>query len=306
MGEYAVPKIVVITYYVTRTVLYNYVKEVFFLNRLQDFISIINSKLGTGYVYGGQSDQPLTREVLDVFVKKYGRTHYYFLNYSAERWLGKQYYDCSGLVVYTLTKMGLIPKGVDYSAQSLYTQLCRPLQRAQLRQGDLCFNKTAEGIVHVGVYMGNNKVTHARGTFYGVVNTILFDSFNTFGRLKYFEDVEPEVKVTIEKSQKRAITGANIYGKMNIQSAVISTVEKGNIIDIEGKTDNGWYLVKYNNLSGYVRKADVEDYDELFEVMQFLSDKSGIGRDQWYKTAKEVKWLDICFTKIAKGFGFKN
>lgn len=40
--------------------------------------------------------------------------------------------------------------------------------------------------------------------------------------------------------------------------------------------------------------------------MQFLSDKSGIGRDQWYKTAKDVEWLDVCFTKIAKGFGFIN
>ncbi len=276
------------------------------LNRLQDFISIVNSKLGSGYVFGGQSDQPLTREVLNALVKQYGRSHYYFSNYSAERWLGMQFYDCSGLVVYTLRKMGLIPKGADYSAQSLYTQLCKPLQRAQLRQGDLCFNKTSTGIVHVGVYMGNNKVTHARGTFYGVVNTIMFNSFNTFGRLKYFEGVEPEVQVTIEKSQKKAISSTSIYEKMSMQSGVITTLDKGNIIDVEGKTDNGWYLVKYLNSTGYVRRSDVEDYDELFEVMQFLSNKSGIGRDQWYKTAKEVKWLDICFTKIAKSFGFTN
>ena len=276
------------------------------LNRLQDFISIVNSKLGSGYVFGGQSDQPLTREVLNALVKQYGRSHYYFSNYSAERWLGMQFYDCSGLVVYTLRKMGLIPKDADYSAQSLYTQLCKPLQRAQLRQGDLCFNKTSTGIVHVGVYMGNNKVTHARGTFYGVVNTIMFNSFNTFGRLKYFEGVEPEVQVTIEKSQKKAISSTGIYEKMSMQSGVITTLDKGNIIDVEGKTDNGWYLVKYLNSTGYVRRSDVEDYDELFEVMQFLSNKSGIGRDQWYKTAKEVKWLDICFTKIAKSFGFTN
>lgn len=209
------------------------------LNRLEEFISIVNSKLGTGYVFGGQSDQPLTREVLDALVKSYGRAHYYFSNYSTERWLGMQYYDCSGLVVYTLAKMGLIQRGNDYSPQSLYTELCSPIQRSELRPGDLCFKKTSTGIVHVGVYMGNNRVTHARGTYYGVVNTIMFSSFNTFGRLKYFEDFEPETKVTIEKSQEKTTVSTSIYEQTSVQSAVNTTIEKGSIINIEGKTGNG-------------------------------------------------------------------
>ncbi|MHB8061323.1 MAG: C40 family peptidase [Ruminiclostridium sp.] len=158
------------------------------MDKLQEFIAIANSKLGCGYVYGGQNDQPLTIEALKVLVKRFGRSHYYFTNYSAEKWIGKEYYDCSGLLVYTLRKLGLILKNADYTTQGIFSKLCTPITQSQLRAGDLCFKKTTEGMVHVGIYMGDNRVTHARGTFYGVVNTTLFSSFNTFGRLDFFAD----------------------------------------------------------------------------------------------------------------------
>lgn len=157
------------------------------MNKLQEFVTIANSKLGCGYVYGGQSDQPLTIDALEVLVKRFGKSHYYFTNYSAKRWIGKEYYDCSGLIVYTLRKLGLILKNEDYTTQNIFFKLCTPITQNQLGIGDLCFSKTSSGIVHAGIYMGNNRVTHARGTFYGVVNTTLFSSFNTFGRLTFFD-----------------------------------------------------------------------------------------------------------------------
>lgn len=203
---------------------------------IEKLIDLVNSKIGCGYVFGGQNDKPLTKEALASLVKIFGRSHYYFSNYSAERWLGKEYYDCSGLIVYALQKMGLIPVNADYTADSMFNLLCIPINKAELKAGDLCFNKTSSGIVHVGVYMGDNRVTHARGTFYGVVNTALFESFNSFGRLKYFKD-------ELEKPA-----------------------------------------------------------DELKEALLFLSTKSGINKEVWYKTAKVVKYLDKCFIMIANAF----
>lgn len=157
------------------------------LNNLQEFIAIVNSKLGEGYVYGGQNEEPLTQADLEILIKKFGRDQYYFSNYSAEKWLGREYYDCSGLIVYALRKMGLILKKSDFTAQSLYKKLCLPITKDELRAGDLCFKKTNDGIVHVGIYIGDKRVTQARGTFYGVVNTTLFNTFNLFGRIKFFE-----------------------------------------------------------------------------------------------------------------------
>lgn len=273
------------------------------MNRLQEFIGIVNSKLGEGYVYGGQNDNPLTKDALAKLVNTFGRDHYYFSNYSAEKWLGKQYYDCSGLIVYTLRKMGLISKTADYSAQGFFTKLCTPIAAAQLRVGDLCFNKTTSGIVHVGIYMGNNKVTHARGTYYGVVNTTLFNSFNTFGRLNYFANEFPEVKVTFEKSIKKVITATDVYEQPYQDSKSIGKLVVGSLVNVEGKTDNSWYLITLGEKKGYVQLATLSDYDQLLHALDFLSEKSGISKEYWYKQANSIKWLDVCFIAIAKGFG---
>lgn len=115
------------------------------MNKLKEFVSVINSKMGCGYVYGGQNAEPLTKEALAALVKKYGKSKYYYSNYSAEKWLGKEYYDCSGLIVYVLRKTGVIPMTADYTAQGIYSSLCIPITKKQLKTGDICFKNTSTG-----------------------------------------------------------------------------------------------------------------------------------------------------------------
>lgn len=273
------------------------------MNKLREFISIVNSKIGAGYVFGGQSSTPLTKEDLNKLVKTFGRSHYYFDNYSAERWLGKEYYDCSGLIVYALRKTSLIPINFDYTANDIYVKLCTKIPKSELRAGDLCFQKTTSGIVHVGVYMGDSRVTHARGTYYGVVNTTLFSSFNLFGRLRFFEKEFPEVKITFLNSTKKAAIDTKVYDEPFEQAVSSAMVAKGKLVTVQGKTDNNWYLINIDNKKGYVPLSALNDYDELLEAIEFLSQKSGISKEYWYKHATDLKWLDTCFIKIAKGFG---
>lgn len=187
------------------------------VNKLNDFINIINSKIGCAYIWGGQNDEILTKEKLQWFINKFGRNHYYYSTYSAEKWIGKQgYYDCSGLVVYTLQKLGFINS--DYSASGIYSNLCTPIKKAELKAGDLVFVKGNTGITHIGVYVGNNRVTHARSCFYGVCQTALFDSFNTFGRLKFFKQEEEEDNdMTVKEFQAlRKIEVDNVVGNQTI------------------------------------------------------------------------------------------
>ena len=152
------------------------------------FLELIRSKLGCGYVYGAQGEV-MTKDLLNTLVNRFGRSHYYFDGYSAEKWLGKECYDCSGLIVWALEQLGLIR--TDLTADGLY-QLCEPVQKSKLEVGDLVFYQNSNGYkTHVGVYIGNGRVIHARGTAYGVVETELFASFTAFGRLKVFS---PEQK----------------------------------------------------------------------------------------------------------------
>ncbi len=274
------------------------------MNKLQEFLAIINSKIGAGYVYGGQNAEPLTREALTRLVNTFGRSHYYYANYSAEKWLGYQYFDCSGLIVHTLRKMGLIPMIADYSAQSIYSVLCTPISKSQLRPGDLCFRNTAtNGIIHTGVYTGNNRVTHARGTFYGVVNTVLFDTFNTYGRLNYFAADYGEIRINFEQSVKSVPAAVNIYEVPDEAAAVIGKLEAGSSANVEASVGGSWYLVKLTGKMGYIKLKSLTDNDELIKALEFISAKSGISKNYWYKQAMNTKYLDMCFIAIARGFG---
>lgn len=274
------------------------------MNKLQEFLAIVNSKIGAGYVYGGQSGEPLTREALAKLVNTFGRSNYYYSNYSAEKWIGYQYFDCSGLIVYTLRRMGLIPMIADYSAQSIFSVLCSPVSKSQLRPGDICFRNTdTNGIVHCGIYTGNERVTHARGTFYGVVSTQLFDSFNTFGRLKYFTGEYNDTKITCEQSVKTVPADTNIYDLPDEASAVLTKLKAGGTANIEAILSGNWYLVSLTGKMGYIKLKTLTDNDELKKALEFISQKSGIDKTYWYNQAMNTKWLDVCFIRIAEGFG---
>lgn len=152
---------------------------------LKDFLTIIKSKLGCGYVLGSQGET-MTQALWDnTFKYNYEvaeRDKFYKL---AKQWFSKQCFDCSGLIIWTLQQMGLLKKSQDYIAHNIYHVLCTDVKKADLVAGDLCFHKQDSGnISHVGIYIGNNQVLHARGTAYGVVITGLLSTFNTFGKLK--------------------------------------------------------------------------------------------------------------------------
>ncbi len=273
------------------------------MNKLQEFVSVINSKIGCGYVYGGQNAEPLTKEALAALVKKFGRSKYYYSGYSAEKWLGKEYYDCSGLIVYTLRKLGIIQKTADYTSQGIYSALCTPITKKQLKTGDICFRNTSAGIIHCGVYMGNNKVTQARGTSYGVVNTNLFDSFNVFGRLKYFAGDTSDIKITFENSTKNIVEAAYAYELPDKASKSIGSLKPGSAVNIAAVMNGSWYLVNLNGKMGYVDAEAFTNHAELRKALEFLSLKSEIDMEYWYNQAINTKWLDLCFIKIARGFG---
>jgi cell wall-associated NlpC family hydrolase len=74
------------------------------------FVSLVESKVGCGYVWGGQGEI-LTKQRLNELINAYGRSHYIKAGeYDASTWIGRQVFDCSGLVVWALQQMGLISR----------------------------------------------------------------------------------------------------------------------------------------------------------------------------------------------------
>lgn len=114
-------------------------------------------------------------------------------------------YDCSGLIVKYLMDNGLISH--DTSANGLYWNYCIHITKDELKAGDLVFKKyrTKNKMYHVGVYMGDGTVIHAKGRDDGVVReSITKTGWNRFGRLKVLVKDQSEPKqVTYTRLLKR-------------------------------------------------------------------------------------------------------
>ena len=87
----------------------------------------------------------------------------------AAGYAGLRAFDCSGLVIRHLP--GREADIRDKNANGIYYDLCDPIDKTALSAGDLVFKKylTNSRMYHVGVYMGDNTVVHAKGRDDGVV-----------------------------------------------------------------------------------------------------------------------------------------
>lgn len=155
---------------------------------MNKLVELCKTKIGCGYVWGGQGEV-LTEDVLKNLVNNFGKEHYVLSDGTrADKWLGKQVFDCSGLIIWALNKSGLeIP---DDTANGLYHKYCEPISFNNIKDGDLVFrqNKNSGEIVHVGIYSGNGNTIEAKSTSSGVVQGRAID-FNMYGRLKFDLDI---------------------------------------------------------------------------------------------------------------------
>lgn len=153
----------------------------------QSFLDLIRGTVGCGYIWGADGEI-LTESLLKQLENTYGYSHYHQGNGAdASKWMGKQVFDCSGLVVWALRKLNLIPAQADYTAQGIFESLCYEVSKDELKPGDLFFRQGASGIYHVGVVIENNQVIEARGLAYGVIQRNLPAS-ERFGRLKMLDN----------------------------------------------------------------------------------------------------------------------
>lgn len=150
-------------------------------------------KNGSIYVWGGQGQTG--SEITEAWIKK--RESYNPVNYLRSIALWKRRikegyvflraYDCSGLIVYFLLENKLLTS--DRTANGLYYTESQPVTKAALIPGDLVFKKYAltSKMYHVGIYMGNGSVIHAKGRDDGVVQEgIEKAGWNRYARLNCF------------------------------------------------------------------------------------------------------------------------
>jgi hypothetical protein len=145
--------------------------------------------VGGGYIYGA-SGQTCTINF------RYGRASIYpdmseLILGLGRQWDGRPVYDCIGLVkafaaresvdTSLLTRNEITTK----SAFRLWVSESGSIIGATLQPGMLLFRLEGDSPVHVGIYVGDGRVVHARGTRWGVVEEAVPAAFTHWALLKW-------------------------------------------------------------------------------------------------------------------------
>ena len=88
---------------------------------------------------------------------------------------GRSGFDCSGFTQYLYGRRGI---ELPHSARMQF-DLGAPVERSELREGDLVFFNTRGPISHVGMYIGSGKFVHAANPRRGVTVSPLDSPYYT-------------------------------------------------------------------------------------------------------------------------------
>jgi hypothetical protein len=155
---------------------------------IDKFLAYTASRVGCLYVSGGQG-QAMTPGLIRKLEKDDSNYKRALASYNRNAAAGACVvgYDCSGLIIAYLLSNKYISG--DLNANGIYYTICDAISEADLKGGDLVFKKYLANskIYHVGIYMGDGTVIHAKGRDWGVVREPLqADGWNRYGRLKAF------------------------------------------------------------------------------------------------------------------------
>ena len=150
-----------------------------YLDKRKEFIKLALDQVGKSYIWGANGEI-LTPSLLNRFISWFGKSHYVNSSFDVTKTaqMGKEAFDCSGLIVYLLRELGLISGSQDYNAAMLYAK-CGHISFNDIKDGDLIFYSN---LGHVGIYNQGN-IIEARGSKYGVVITKRIKDFTKVGRL---------------------------------------------------------------------------------------------------------------------------
>ena len=141
-------------------------------------VEFAKSKLGCGYIWGGAGEK-LTQSLLNEFYNRYPS---HIDKNVVKKWIGKQVYDCSGLVYRAFQQVGI---SVVHHADTAWRQtpwVSKGTISNYPRDKVLILYKNNGGtMVHTGIYIGGGKFIHAKGSSYGVVRENMPGSWSHWG-----------------------------------------------------------------------------------------------------------------------------
>lgn len=128
------------------------------------------------------------------------------------RWIGKRVTDCSGLLAWAFKELG---GSIYHGSNTMYHKYTTA--RGKITPGMVLMPGTAVFLYdgstrhHVGLYVGNDTVIEAKGTYYGVVtsNVSHWDEWGTLTGVDY-EDAEGEIVQAAHPTIRQGAVGTSV------------------------------------------------------------------------------------------------
>ena len=177
------------------------------MNTIDKFIEVLSTQTNRGiYVWGGNGEDLRSMDAPKDWIKRHETS-----TANANRAIALydrrvrdgvteiRAFDCSGLIYWALNKLGL--QSSDINSRGLYAR-CKPINKADLRTGDMTFRHNGSKIFHVGVYAGKGKVIECIGRDDGVIEhgiDVMGTGYWThFGRFDLFEEGDNTMAVVLQ------------------------------------------------------------------------------------------------------------
>ena len=147
-------------------------------DKASEVVAFAKSKLGCGYVWSGEG-QVLTESNMKQFHSQYPD---HVDTSIVKKWLGKEVYDCSGLVMKALQKVGIsIYHNCEIAWKSGIWASKGEIKSYPKSKVCIVYKYSNGKMTHTGISLGNGKFIHAKGSQYGVVEETMPGTWTHWG-----------------------------------------------------------------------------------------------------------------------------
>ena len=242
-------------------------------------IQFAKSKLGCGYVWG-TSGMTLTKQN----IKKFQGNSHVDVNI-VKKWIGKQVFDCAGLVLAAFKTVGIRMASGATSAWG-HTSWAKKGEIKNYPKDQVCilYRRANGRMQHTGIYIGNGEYIHAKGSRDGVVKEKMPGHWTHWGIPNGFDakisgttshsDKNDERKEEQKDKSKtsgkicssfpcKAKVVANSGGTVNLRkgpnkgSKVLTKIKLGETVQVSSE-ENSWCQIQYGGKTGFMMREFLE------------------------------------------------
>ena len=222
-------------------------------------VEYAKSKIGCGYIWG-TSGQICTQKLIDQKVLN-GHVDPKIV----KKWIGKQVFDCAGLVAKAFQQVGIkMATGATSAWKVTNWQSKGTISNYQKDKVCVLYKEESGRMQHTGIYIGNGEFIHASGSKIGVVKEKMPGKWTHWGIPKglyaspSFDPIPIPIPIPIlpgNQAKVIAPSGKNVNLRKNPSknSAIVLKINLGETVTIIGR-ENDWYKVTYNSTTEYMMK----------------------------------------------------